>query len=123
MLSASADKSLANSLAMAKAYQAGALRAIMYPHINETISIPELYANVSVKDFTSAIAAYINGLASAAGNTTLVQPLVDESGIHLTNADSEGKHAVAKELLQEKENDSPDVTHILLKARPFECLC
>lgn len=89
-MSAKIDQALVSSVAGAKAYQAGIIRAFLYQRINQLISIPSMNTNIGVQDFTAAIASYVNRLAAAYGGISIMQPLVDSSGAHLTNLDSEG---------------------------------
>ena len=82
----------AAAIAAGKTYQAGVIRAMLFQRVHDTVSIPSLDVNVSVQTLTTAIADYLNKWAGFASTTSakLVHPLVDASGVHLTNINNEG---------------------------------
>ena len=78
-------------IAASKGYQAGVIRAMLYQRIDDTVSIPSLDVNIGVKALTTALADFLNKIsANAISSSKLVQPLIDASGVHLTNIDDEG---------------------------------
>lgn len=92
MMIAGIDKEVSEDLAAAKAYGAGVIRHSLYDHLDERVRIPLAgrdTADVTVREFTAAIADVINKTYAKSG--TLSQPLVDDSGTHLANLTPKGK--------------------------------
>ena len=87
-------KAQAAMIAAGKSYQAGVIRAMLYQRINNTVGIPNLDVSIEVQALTTALADYLNRLASSSTHkSSLVKPLVDASGVHLTNINNEGSNA------------------------------
>ena len=90
-MTAETARAQAAAIASGKTYQAGVIRAMLYQRIQDTVSIPSLDVNIGVQALTTALADYINKLATSKGSSHgLIKPLFDISGLHLTNINNEG---------------------------------
>lgn len=84
------DKVMATNSAIASAYQAGSIRALIYLHARDMVSLSKLGITISVRDFNSAVADYLNASTAAETAGGLVQPVLGQTGPHLTNLNSAG---------------------------------
>ena len=89
---AEADVALVKEIASAKAIQAGVIRQALYERIEESFLFPLAntdFSRMSTLELTTGVAHYVSGELEKAG-TKLVQPILDNTGLHLTNVNSEG---------------------------------
>lgn len=102
-MSANIDKTLVSQIAAAKAYEAGIIRQALYDHSGESIEISWIKSTIppqdndkvsmTVTDWTSAVAKYITEVPKYKGEKFTVQPLIDATGVHLINTNSDGEHS------------------------------